>query len=75
MNGALDRLDAPPDLIRRAVAAGVKLVISTDSHHTSELVRMEYGVLNAQRGWATKPSVANTLPREEFVAWAASRRG
>ena len=52
VNGALDRLDASADVIRRAVAAGVKLVISTDSHHTSDLKRMAYGVSHAQRGWA-----------------------
>ena len=74
VNGALQRLDASSEVIRRAVDAGVKLLISTDSHHTSELARMKYGVLNAQRGWAPKSSVANALPREEFLQWAVSRR-
>jgi DNA polymerase (family X) len=73
VNGALDRLDAAPGVIRRAVAEGVKLVISTDSHHTSELGRMEFGVLNAQRGWAQRSDVANTLPYAEFEAWFRSR--
>ena len=73
VNGALDRLDAAPGVIRRAVGAGVRLVISTDSHHTSELGRMEFGVLNAQRGWAERSDVANTLPRVEFEAWVRSR--
>ncbi len=68
VNGALDRLDASSEVIRMAVAAGVTLVISTDSHHTSELGRMRYGVLNAQRGWAPKSAVLNSLPAEEFVA-------
>jgi DNA polymerase (family X) len=67
VNGALDRLDASSEVIRRAIAAGVTLVISTDSHHTSELGRMEYGVRNAQRGWAPKASVLNTLPAAEFL--------
>lgn len=74
VNGALQRLDAASEVVRKAVDAGVKLVISTDSHHTSELVRMEYGVLTAQRGWAPVSSVANALPRKEFLEWAASRR-
>ena len=74
VNGALDRLDASAEVIRRAVAQEVKLVISTDSHHTSDLRRMAYGVANAQRGWAGADDVVNTLPVDEFVAWAGSRR-
>ncbi|GIU91168.1 MAG: DNA polymerase/3'-5' exonuclease PolX [Acidimicrobiia bacterium] len=69
VNGALDRLDAPSEVVRRAVARGVDLVISTDAHHTSELDRMRFGVLNAQRGWATPDRVVNTRPWDEFSAW------
>ncbi len=74
VNGALDRLDASADVVRRAVQMGVKLVISTDSHHTSDLHRMAYGVANAQRGWAGAGDVVNTLATEEFLAFARSRR-
>ena len=74
VNGALDRLDASADVIRRAVAAGVKLVISTDSHHTSDLKRMAYGVSHAQRGWAAAADVANTMPQTEFLDFVVSRR-
>lgn len=73
VNGALDRLDAAPGVIRQAVGAGVRVVISTDSHHTSDLGRMSFGVLNAQRGWATRSDVANTLAAGEFETWARSR--
>ena len=74
VNGALDRLDASADVIRRAVAAGVRLVISTDSHHTSDLKRMAYGVSHAQRGWAAAGDVANTMPQADFVDFVGSRR-
>ena len=74
VNGALDRLDASAEVIRRAISRGVRLVISTDSHHTSDLKRMAYGVANAQRGWADATHVANTLPATEFLAWSSSRR-
>ena len=74
VNGALDRLDASAEVIRRAGAAGVKLVISTDSHHTSDLKRMAYGVSHAQRGWATAGDVANTLPQADFIDFVGSRR-
>lgn len=73
VNGALDRLDASPEVIRQAVSKGVKLVISTDSHHTTELKRMAYGTANARRGWATPEAVLNTLPRREFISHLRSR--
>ncbi len=73
VNGALDRLDASSDVIRRATAAGVPLVLSTDSHHVSDLERMSYGVAHAQRGWAARDQVANTAVVAEFEEWARSR--
>ncbi len=74
VNGALQRLDAAPEVVRRAVAKGVTLTVSTDAHHPSELVRMDYGVLNAQRGWAAKADVLNTKPTRSFLAWLRRRR-
>ncbi len=70
VNGALQRLDAASDVVRKAVERGVLLVINTDSHHVSELGRMEYGVRTAQRGWAPKDLVVNSWDRERFLAWA-----
>ncbi|MCP3989139.1 MAG: DNA polymerase/3'-5' exonuclease PolX [Actinomycetia bacterium] len=75
INGALDRLDAASEVVRKAVERGVKIVINTDSHHTSELGRMEYGVSTAQRGWAPRELVVNTWPRDRFLAWVAEKRG
>lgn len=75
INGALQRLDAASDVVRKAVDREVKLVINTDSHHTSELGRMEYGVLTAQRGWAPKELVVNARDRKSFLEWANHRKG
>lgn len=69
VNGALQRLDAASDVVRKAVDRGVKLVINTDSHHVSELGRMEYGILTAQRGWAPRELVVNTWDRDRFLTW------
>ncbi|MFV0526881.1 MAG: DNA polymerase/3'-5' exonuclease PolX [Acidimicrobiales bacterium] len=74
INGALDRLDANADVVRRAVERGVKLVIDTDSHHTSELGRMEWGVLTAQRGWVPRDLVVNTWEPDRFLTWVAEHR-
>ena len=73
INGALQRLDAASSVVRRAVAKNVKLVINTDSHHTSELGRMEYGVLTAQRGWVPRDLVVNSWDKDRFLAWVAAR--
>jgi DNA polymerase (family X) len=74
INGALDRLDATAEVVRRAMARDVDFVIDTDSHHTTDLVRMGYGVTYAQRGWVTADRVVNAKPVDEFLEWAAQRR-
>lgn len=74
INGALERLDAAADVVRRATARGVRMSIDTDSHHVSDLGRMRYGVLNAQRGWAPVDLIVNALSLDEFRRWLGRRR-
>jgi DNA polymerase (family 10) len=74
INGALDRLDATTEVSRRAMSLGVDFMIDTDSHHVSDLRRMDYGVLYAQRAWVTTGRVINTRPVGDFVEWARRRR-
>lgn len=74
INGALDRLDATDEVARRAMAAGVDVVINTDSHHVRELVRMDYGVTWAQRGWVTVDRVLNAQPVEVIRSRVSARR-
>ncbi|MCI0542845.1 MAG: DNA polymerase/3'-5' exonuclease PolX [Actinobacteria bacterium] len=74
INGALDRLDATSEVAREAMTAGVDFVIDTDSHHIRDLVRMDYGVAYAQRGWVTAERVVNTRPIDVLRSWAARRR-
>ena len=75
INGALDRLDATTEVTRKAMARDVSFVIDTDSHHTKELVRMDYGVQYAQRAWVTSDRVVNTWSRDDFTEWVKQRRG
>ena len=56
------RLDLPDHLVRQAIQHGVRLVIDTDSHSAGHLALMRFGVAVAQRGWAEKPDIVNTLP-------------
>ncbi len=72
-NAYPDRLDLRDLHLRMAKAKGVKIVINTDSHHTSHLAKIRYGVLQLRRAWLTKEDVLNTLPVAEFAK--AMRRG
>jgi DNA polymerase (family 10) len=74
INSHLDRLDAPPDLLRRARGSKVVFVISSDAHDTRELGSVIWGVRAARRGWVERDQVANTWPAERFLAWAAAKR-
>jgi DNA polymerase (family 10) len=67
-NAYPDRLDLKDIHLRMAKARGVKVVISTDSHTTTNLNFMNYGVTTARRGWIEKKDVINTLPLGEFLA-------
>jgi DNA polymerase (family 10) len=67
-NAYPDRLDLKDVHLRMAKQRGVKVVISTDSHHTSHLNFMKYGVLTARRGWIEKKDVINALPLEQMLA-------
>jgi DNA polymerase (family 10) len=72
-NAYPDRLDLRDQHLRQAKSKGVKFVINTDSHHTSHLEKMRYGVLQLRRAWLTRKDVLNTLSTAEFAK--AMRRG
>ena len=67
INSFPDRLDLRDHSARLCKEHGVKLVISTDSHHTKHLDHIKYGVLLARRAWLEKTDVLNTLPAEKFL--------
>jgi DNA polymerase (family 10) len=67
LNAYPDRLDLCDRHLRMAKQHGVKIVINTDSHHTSHLEKIRFGVLQARRAWLTPEDVLNTLPTEKFL--------
>ena len=67
LNSYPDRLDLNDQHLRMAKQRGVKIVINTDSHHTSHTQFIKYGVLQARRAWLTKDDVLNTLPPDKFA--------
>ncbi len=72
-NAYPDRLDLRDQHLRAAKARGVKFVVNTDSHHTTHLEKMRYGILQLRRAWLTADDVLNTLPPAQFAK--AMRRG
>lgn len=62
-----DRLDLKDEHIRKAVDAGVKLVIDSDAHSVSHIRYLDFGVAQARRGWAKKSDILNTRPLKEFL--------
>ena len=67
LNAYPDRLDLNDVHLRQAKQQGVKIVINTDSHHTSHMEKMRYGITQARRAWFTKDDVLNTLPTQTFA--------
>ncbi|HLW86776.1 MAG TPA: DNA polymerase/3'-5' exonuclease PolX [Candidatus Sulfotelmatobacter sp.] len=67
LNSYPDRLDLNDVHLRQAKQQGVKIVINTDSHHTSHMEKIRYGILQARRAWLTKDDVLNTLPAAKFA--------
>lgn len=67
LNSYPDRLDLSDVHLRMAKQHGVKIVINTDSHHTSHMEKIRYGITQARRAWFTKEDVLNTRPVQEFA--------
>jgi DNA polymerase (family 10) len=67
LNAYPDRLDLCDRDLRLAKQHGVRIVINTDSHHTSHLEKIRFGIMQARRAWLTRDDVLNTLPVEGFM--------
>lgn len=74
-NSYPDRLDLKEVYLRMCKERGAKVVISTDSHNTTNLNFIRYGVTMARRGWLEKKDVINTLPAKEFLAALRAKPG
>jgi len=67
-NGLPDRLDLSGPEIRRAIEAGVAIVVSTDAHSVRGLGNMRLAVHTARRGWARAANVVNARPLADVLA-------
>jgi DNA polymerase (family X) len=62
INAQPDRLDLRDAHARLAGEAGVKIVISSDSHEIPALSNLEFGVAQARRAWLGRDQILNTRP-------------
>ena len=72
INSSYKRLDLKDTHARKAVEAGVKIIVSTDAHRTQHLERIIFGVGTARRGWVKKTDVVNTYGLSELLKWLGS---
>jgi DNA polymerase (family X) len=75
IDGAPGHLDMDGAIARRAVAAGVTVVINSDGHRADALGRqMRFGVGTARRGWIESARVLNTRGIDAVRQFIAGKR-
>jgi len=67
INSYPDRLDLNDVHIKKAVQAGVRLSLGTDSHSKTQLGYLELGAAQARRGWAEKKDIINAMTYGELL--------
>lgn len=70
VNGGLPRLDVSVDVMRRARDRKVRFVLTSDAHHQTELDRVRYAALNAERAMIGPDRIINTWSKERLLQWA-----
>ena len=69
VNGHLDRMDAPAEVVRRGRELGVLFAANSDAHRGSELANVAHSIGILQRGLVTHHQVVNTWPVSELRQW------
>ncbi len=73
VNGSDERLDLDDRRARAALDAGCRFTIDSDAHYLSEWDNVIWGTDIARRAWLEARHVANTLPRDAFLALMAEK--
>ena len=74
VNGHLDRMDAPAELVARGHELGVLFAANSDAHRGPELANVAHSVGILQHGLVTHKNVVNTWPVAQLLDWAAVGR-
>lgn len=69
INGSPQRMDLNDVHARMAKSLGCKFAINSDSHHSSQMSFLQYGVLIARRAWLTRDDVINTMTLKELLKY------
>ncbi len=73
INGSDERLDLAPERARAARAHGCRFTVDSDAHYLREFDNLAWGTAMARRAWLERADVANTLPRDAFLAAVRTR--
>jgi DNA polymerase (family 10) len=74
VNGGLPRLDMSVEALRHARERNVTFVLTSDAHQVSELERVRYAALNAERAWVEPDRIANAWSADRLVSWTERKR-
>ena len=69
INGQPERQELDDVHVRRAVALGIPLAVTTDAHSMADLEFMTTAVHIARRGWVEPKHLLNCLATEEVLRW------
>jgi DNA polymerase (family 10) len=61
------------EALRRARSRRVTFVLTSDAHQASELERVRYAALNAERAWVEPDRVANAWAPDRLLAWVKAK--
>ena len=67
-----ERLDPPKRILTKAVAAGLRIAISTDAHATDQLEWQPYGTDRAAECGVQAEQVVNAMSAGDLLAWCGS---
>jgi putative hydrolase len=70
INSRPERRDPPEPLLRTAASAGCQFAIDTDAHAPGQLSWLTLGCEQAVAAGVPAPSIVNTMPVDDFLAWA-----
>ncbi|CEO89593.1 DNA polymerase/3'-5' exonuclease PolX [Syntrophaceticus schinkii] len=73
INASPDRLDLHDEYVHQGIEIGVRFAVNTDAHDVYYLDDIQYGVLQARRGWAERSDIINALPLSELFDWLYRR--
>jgi len=69
INGKPERMDLPPDYVKRGSRAGVRFVVSADAHSASDHDNIANAIRIAQESKLSADSIVNTAPVKKFGSW------